>query len=54
MTLKFRLILLILDLVYDLKISGEEEARIVEVKMTLTAQGCGMGPGNCGRCQDQN
>lgn len=33
-----------LGLVYDLKISGEEDSRIVEVKMTLTAQGCGMGP----------
>jgi len=33
-----------LGLVYDLKISGEEQARVVEVKMTLTAQGCGMGP----------
>ena len=33
-----------LGLVYDLKISGEDEARVVEVKMTLTAQGCGMGP----------
>lgn len=33
-----------LGLVYDLQISGEEEARKVDVKMTLTAQGCGMGP----------
>ena len=27
-----------------IKISGEEDSRVVEVKMTLTAQGCGMGP----------
>lgn len=33
-----------LGLVYDLQISGEEVARKVDVKMTLTAQGCGMGP----------
>ncbi|MBT3666351.1 MAG: DUF59 domain-containing protein [Opitutae bacterium] len=33
-----------LGLVYDLQISGEEEAKKVDVKMTLTAQGCGMGP----------
>ena len=33
-----------LGLVYDLQISGEEAARKIEVKMTLTAQGCGMGP----------
>ena len=33
-----------LGLIYDLQISGEEEARKVAVKMTLTAQGCGMGP----------
>jgi probable FeS assembly SUF system protein SufT len=33
-----------LGLVYDMKISGQENSRKVEVKMTLTAQGCGMGP----------
>jgi probable FeS assembly SUF system protein SufT len=33
-----------LGLVYDLKIGGGENSRIVDVKMTLTAQGCGMGP----------
>lgn len=32
-----------LGLVYDLKISGDDR-KLVEVKMTLTAQGCGMGP----------
>ena len=32
-----------LGLIYDLKISGNE-GKLVEVKMTLTAQGCGMGP----------
>ncbi len=33
-----------LGLVYDLKISGESDSRKVAVQMTLTAQGCGMGP----------
>ena len=33
-----------LGLIYDLQISGDENAQLVEVKMTLTAQGCGMGP----------
>lgn len=33
-----------LGLVYDLKISGQDNLKKVEVKMTLTAQGCGMGP----------
>ena len=33
-----------LGLVYDLKIEGEGDSRTVAVKMTLTAQGCGMGP----------
>ena len=33
-----------LGLVYDLKIGGGESSRTVDVKMTLTAQGCGMGP----------
>ena len=33
-----------LGLVYDCAISKEEEATVVQVKMTLTAPGCGMGP----------
>lgn len=33
-----------LGLVYDCLITGEEGKKIVEVKMTLTAPGCGMGP----------
>jgi len=35
-----------LGLIYDLSISDAEEAgqHVVNVKMTLTAQGCGMGP----------
>ena len=33
-----------LGLIYDLRISGEAESKKVEVQMTLTAQGCGMGP----------
>ena len=33
-----------LGLVYDLKIDGAGEGHTVDVKMTLTAQGCGMGP----------
>ena len=33
-----------LGLVYDLKISGDEKLKNVDIKMTLTAQGCGMGP----------
>jgi probable FeS assembly SUF system protein SufT len=32
-----------LGLVYDMRISPEGEASRVDVKMTLTAQGCGMG-----------
>jgi probable FeS assembly SUF system protein SufT len=32
-----------LGLVYDLRITPEGEGRRVDVKMTLTAQGCGMG-----------
>ena len=32
-----------LGLVYDMRISPEEGDRHVDVKMTLTAQGCGMG-----------
>ena len=33
-----------LGLIYDMQISGEKGIQLVEVKMTLTAQGCGMGP----------
>lgn len=33
-----------LGLVYGLAVSGSDTARHVEVKMTLTAPGCGMGP----------
>lgn len=33
-----------LGLVYDCTITGEEGRKVVEVKMTLTAPGCGMGP----------
>ena len=33
-----------LGLVYDLQIKKEESGYIVNVKMTLTAPGCGMGP----------
>lgn len=34
-----------LGLIYDLDISAQEEGKhVVEVKMTLTAPGCGMGP----------
>lgn len=33
-----------LGLVYDLVIKSEESKKVVEVKMTLTAPGCGMGP----------
>ncbi len=32
-----------LGLVYDMRIAPEGDARRVDVKMTLTAQGCGMG-----------
>ena len=32
-----------LGLVYDMRISPEGEDKHVDVKMTLTAQGCGMG-----------
>jgi probable FeS assembly SUF system protein SufT len=32
-----------LGLVYDMRVSPEGEANRVDVKMTLTAQGCGMG-----------
>ena len=33
-----------LGLIYDLNISDVEGGKQVDVKMTLTAQGCGMGP----------
>ena len=33
-----------LGLIYDLKIEDGEEGKKISVKMTLTAQGCGMGP----------
>jgi probable FeS assembly SUF system protein SufT len=33
-----------LGLIYDLDIEEKDGGRFVEVKMTLTAQGCGMGP----------
>jgi metal-sulfur cluster biosynthetic enzyme len=33
-----------LGLIYDLRIDEGEEGKQVFVKMTLTAQGCGMGP----------
>ena len=33
-----------LGLIYDLRIEDGESAKQVFVKMTLTAQGCGMGP----------
>ena len=33
-----------LGLVYSLEINEEDEQHIVEMQMTLTAPGCGMGP----------
>ena len=33
-----------LGLVYDLNIKSDEDGSFVNVKMTLTAPGCGMGP----------
>ena len=33
-----------LGLVYDCKVVDEEEKKVAEIKMTLTAPGCGMGP----------
>ncbi len=33
-----------LGLIYDLNINGAENNKNVEIKMTLTAPGCGMGP----------
>lgn len=32
-----------LGLIYDLKISGGKRGKLIEIKMTLTAPGCGMG-----------
>ena len=40
---EIRVNIVALVLVYDLKLSGDDR-KLVEVKMTLTAQGCGMGP----------
>ena len=33
-----------LGLIYDLKIAGEKNKQDINIKMTLTAPGCGMGP----------
>jgi len=33
-----------LGLIYDLKISGSKNKKDINIKMTLTAPGCGMGP----------
>lgn len=33
-----------LGLIYDMAVTDDASGRLVEVKMTLTAQGCGMGP----------
>lgn len=33
-----------LGLIYDLSVEDQPKGKLVEVKMTLTAQGCGMGP----------
>ena len=33
-----------LGLIYDLNVSDGDEGKFVEIKMTLTAPGCGMGP----------
>ena len=33
-----------LGLIYDMRVFEEEQGKRVSVKMTLTAQGCGMGP----------
>ena len=33
-----------LGLIYDLKITDGDDGKFVEIKMTLTAPGCGMGP----------
>jgi metal-sulfur cluster biosynthetic enzyme len=33
-----------LGLIYDLNVLGPEEDKKVEIQMTLTAPGCGMGP----------
>jgi probable FeS assembly SUF system protein SufT len=42
-----------LGLIYDLKISKVEDGRKVDVKMTLTARGCGMGPAIAGDAQQK-
>ena len=33
-----------LGLVYDCQLTGDDDGKVVEIKMTLTAPGCGMGP----------
>ena len=33
-----------LGLIYDLNVNGNSKEKNVEIKMTLTAPGCGMGP----------
>lgn len=33
-----------LGLVYDCEVTDSEEGKVVDIKMTLTAPGCGMGP----------
>ncbi|MBI5393919.1 MAG: putative Fe-S cluster assembly protein SufT [Verrucomicrobia bacterium] len=42
-----------LGLIYDMKVSKVEEGRKVDVKMTLTARGCGMGPAIAGDAQQK-
>ena len=42
-----------LGLVYDMKVGKMEEGRKVDVKMTLTARGCGMGPAIAGDAQQK-
>lgn len=42
-----------LGLVYDMKVSKLAEGRQVDVKMTLTARGCGMGPAIAGDAQQK-
>jgi len=42
-----------LGLVYDMKVTKVEGGRKVDVKMTLTARGCGMGPAIAGDAQQK-
>ncbi len=42
-----------LGLIYDMKVCKLEEGRKVDVKMTLTARGCGMGPAIAGDAQQK-